>query len=346
MSCNINVLLILFALLGIVSAKSYEECHIAEKSFFRYQKMIKPNPNKPALLSSFVIGNKKLPNEISMAFKKTGSFHMLSPSGFHLTCILSPLQLLKSSKLTLIILMALCFACPFIPGLMALKRVVFISTFSKCATVRKSILLLIIFVLELILFQNSLNTYSFLLSMLFLSILFSDFKFIQKFLLFSFAGYVCMIIFEEHGYLWASIFSIIPSIIFNIIFPFWFLSYFFNLGNTHEIFLEKTILLFTDLIKFLANTSDLLPNPQLSMTFIIILIVLVLSNTRIRIILILLCLNVSNLNLESKLNLSYHRKFEWRQSFACYYLYEGFWYNSCPKKNQAGNLFKKFSSQK
>jgi competence protein ComEC len=115
-----------------------------------------------------------------------GLNHLFSPSGFHLSAILTPVFWLtnsKSIKLSLLILIGILLIR--VPGLSALKRMVLVKTFQTKLNIKLGFFVALIIDLLFGTFQSS--PISFTYSFLFLGLIYSGIKGIKLIVLFFFA---------------------------------------------------------------------------------------------------------------------------------------------------------------
>ncbi len=155
-------------------------------------------------------------------YKELGLNHVFTPSGFHLSAVLSPImKLIKNPRYELILLSFIGIALTFLPGFAALKRMVLIRGQQKIFGRHEGFIIALLLDILWGSFQES--TLSFTYSFLFLGIIYSGFEGVVLVLYF-FMGQVMIAFFQESDISpLLLLFSPLLNLLFTILMPLLFL---------------------------------------------------------------------------------------------------------------------------
>lgn len=155
-------------------------------------------------------------------YKELGLNHVFTPSGFHLSAVLSPfLKLIKSPRHELTLLVFIGMTLYFLPGFGALKRMVLIKGQQRIFGRHEGFIIALILDILWGSFQES--TLSFTYSFLFLGIIYSGFDGLVLILYFFFAQAMIAFFQESDISPLLLIFSPLLNLLFTILMPFLFL---------------------------------------------------------------------------------------------------------------------------
>lgn len=157
-------------------------------SYFHYERPISLNHFKTALKSvsktdkdylafwyGLISGNtQSLSKDYKQKYKAIGLSHAFTPSGFHLSAVLTPLTLILPKKSKLPLNLLVCFLVFLLPGLEPLKRMGLVKVFKLKMNARLS--LMFAGLICLILGQLNHSPLSFIFSFFFLGVIYSGLK--------------------------------------------------------------------------------------------------------------------------------------------------------------------------
>lgn len=194
---------------------------------------------------------------MKQTYQKLGLNHVFTPSGFHLSAVMAPfLRLTSSVKIQLSLLLLVGFGISFLPGMMALKRMVLIKSSQKLTNLKTGFVIALTLDVLFGSFQNS--AVSFTYSFLFLGIIYSGAGTIGLTFWF-FIGQVLLAYFQKAQIsplliFWCPIinfsFAVIMPLLFLLSFPLW------EWQLKAGLFLLKAIQM---LINFAAQSLSMIP---------------------------------------------------------------------------------------
>lgn len=337
--------------------------------FFRYQAAVK--------LSSFQAAKKKIkaedqpllglwesmltgkssavPKAVKEQYRQLGLSHLFTPSGFHLSSVLTPLnKLIKQAKLQLMLLMALGALIFTLPGLGALKRMVLIKYLQRIMGKKLGFILALL--MDCLLGSLDSGALSFTYSFLFLGIIYSGVSGVGLVIWFFIAQSILAYFQGGHISLLMLLFSPLLNTLFGLMMPLLFLMS-FPLWSWQ---IESGIFIF----KILQRAVDLVSQivfffPRMEVNIALLFLMLLILYRRTYLFLIMLTFFCSSLNLDlqkiaasgryefhpqgaiikSKENVTYFSDGKCRSI-----LIRGFWWEKCsPLRRAPGRLSKKLS---
>jgi len=310
-------------------------------SHFKKEEVHRPKSDKAyiALWESLITGRSQgIPKEMKSSFQNLGLIHLFTPSGFHLSAVLTPLKfLIRSKTLMLIILVIMSSLCFFlVSGQEALKRMCLIK-------VNQHLLgqgLGFGFALGIDILRGGLSNspLSFFYSVLFLSLIY--FK-IKNLVWWFFAGQ-CLIMFFQEGTI--SVLNLVFSPIINLLFslclpilmllaiPIW--KFQIDLGINILKFIDHIITFFN------AITLDFV---RLEVTLLVLILFTAIYLRKKKVIYLCLLFYQSNLNLDYQ-RINFKTTWEIVPDKAEEHLYcernlvRGIWWEKCSsRKRSTGN---------
>jgi|GEM_PF-6879768 len=244
------------------------------------------------MLTGKMAGVKKEDKE---KFKLLGLNHLFSPSGFHLSVILTPIFLIIKNRgiKTILLALILCFILQ-LPGQSALKRMAWIKFFQVIIPGEMTAYTILFFDYLYGSFNESPLGYSY--SLLFLLIIYQRRTLIWKIISFSLAQILIFYLNQTTFYPLMLILSPIINLFYGILLPFLF---FLSIPLTNWQFKLGSILMEINeqVLSYFINLLRMTPAIELNLFFISILFLLIRFPTKT--LLLLMLLNCESLNLEN-----------------------------------------------
>lgn len=295
----------IFMTFGISSLSSMKKRELT--SFYRFERPISLTHFKSALKEvpksekdhlafwyGLIAGNtQSLSKNYKEKYKRIGLSHAFTPSGFHLSAVLTPLNLLLPKKWTLPFLLILSFLLFTLPGLEPLKRMGLIKLINQRCD--KTLSLTISAIICLFLGQLNNSPLSFIFSFFFLGVIYSGLKNIALIIWF-FIGQLLICFFQGESISFLNLlFSPLANFILGLITPILFLlSY--PLWDSPLAIGINIIKSFDKIVELLYVLTLKAPSVEVH-SFTVILVVLMLLR-QMKLFLIGLLLFSSTLNLE------------------------------------------------
>ncbi|HLW58121.1 MAG TPA: ComEC/Rec2 family competence protein [Bacteriovoracaceae bacterium] len=256
-----------------------------------------------ALWHSMLTGNtRSLSKDYKEKYKNLGLSHIFTPSGFHLSALLSPLRLVLPFRFIPYVLALVCFLTFQLPGQDALKRMSMVKVGQNYLGKRMGFSLAMF--MALMMGQLNTSPLSFIFSLFFLGVIFSELKGLALIIWFFLGQILITFLSGGHVSLLNLLFSPIANLLLTLITPFLFLLSF----PLSELQLQtglKIIEIYDIVISFFYEIMRHMPQFEVH-TFTIVLMTLTLWRKSKALILGLILFS-SSLNLEKETNFRAHR---------------------------------------
>lgn len=284
-----------------------------------------------------------------------GLNHLFTPSGFHLSAVLFPFLKFIKPSFHLYLLLTLGVSLCFLPGLIALKRMLLIKTNQKIFGLHIGFIVALILDVFFGSFQN--GALSFTYSFLFLGIIYSGLEGIGLIIWF-FLGQMILAYFQNSDLsILLLIFSPLMNLCFGIMMPILFLLS-FPLWNWQLYVGIKLLSFAQELVDLFANLSEALPVMEIHVVMLIMIFCILFKKFKATIFLSIFLSSSLNLDRERASGMSSNEfvpqkeivKTIYREKEVLVYfrdgkcrmrLVRGFWYENCSPRVKGSSRNKK-----
>ncbi len=337
----------------LISLTWHEKLHL--NKFYPYQRSLKlqyleekeENLSKKdskafQVWKSILTGNtKKIDKTIKDQYSRLALSHVFTPSGFHLTAVMSPFIKIFSKKIfKLIFIILICILAFNLNGLLALKRMSLIKLFQFYLSNKIGFLSAITLDLIFGTFKNS--PLSFTYSFLFLGIIYSDLTGIRIIFLFFFAQMLIAFFQSSTISLLLIVWSPILNLFFGLLLPIIFLLSFpmFDWQLKSGIFLIEK---FNMIVELADKTLTYLPILEMSLFTLIIFLFFIKRKSKLLIFLLLINSNGVNKSTTNKMKRSKYELSHLDKFYCSRALTTGIWQISCSPYKRRSTSNKKIN---
>lgn len=253
----------------LIFLQQWSEVRQLEK-FIRYQhsKCASQKDQSNSLTDAFTKGEKKcLSKKKKEAYQIMGLFHLFTPSGLHLTSLLTPFKYLISSNKLTILCIFIWLSTFFIGGFACIRR---LSLLKAISSKPSQLILISVMMTDLILFQNQ-QYLGWCYSFLFLGIIYSKIAHFEKIILLFVANIVIAYIHQNDVSLLSPFVNLIFIPIFSFIFPLFILNEIIPISIINNIS-TYVVSVFDSMIIYLSRIEILYITPKIETVFFILLL--------------------------------------------------------------------------